>query len=1102
MKLFRLPTLLIAAMITMALTACVDDYFADKNPAGLAPGTPVELTLDLTVPESATAINGTSRANPDIELNRQIFDMFLLFFDEEPTSPTKGRLKSKFYFSSITSASETQCDPELSSNGSALIVRTGLGAGKVRHIHTTAGLTRIVGLANVSIKGSADILSRLTEITSFSELESLMVSTIDRSSGLPDLESELSLMSGFYCDNDDIHKAEHYTPCDVKTDSHNGLVKIESSALNGTVWLTPLQSRVRFVIDGNGSLGGTFELRSWQVYNLPGQTPLLCHGLPTSDNETFEPVDIKPLNSALSTTIYGYRNDEGLFGDEKVNNANLYAFSFFPADNHPGNPKQPITSYEQRAAWTGWNAIDVIAPEDKEYTHAPDNATYVVLRGRYTGKTLITESAGSEPREKDVDADVSYTVFLGHASGVNNAVPDFSDFNVLRNTNYTYVVRVKGVNQISVEVNAGTDVRPDAEGNISVLDSRTERLDCHYEQRVITISRKQILDAINNQTFRMIVDEPVFGITHATYRFFKLKNDGTYDRDDNNSLIPAGDYDPEGALPYMQWVQFYRHTNDEISRNYIPFTRPKRDGKLMDVRQFMTELYNFACSGTDPDEKAVFTLYFDEYVYLDDNGNQIHTPTNKPAPWKLLVSQVNVRALTLLGTTRFSADHNSSYSTAGTRFEQMQMQTIYNPNAPGLTRAWATENIEEVIFGDGVNEFNYVPYSYYTGLASISGVTRYGRQNCWKCINQGSNADQGLNRRKIDNLIDTLTGYINRFDTKTWYTECMGRNRDLNGNGVIDNDEFRWYIPSIEQCQLLYVGHEGLTPEAQLYNPTIESANLYIFDNKLTYPFKHYISSSGSKLWSEEGCSTGAMRYNSNSPGDKLEKVHVRCVRDIGTDAARGPQIPGNISANGFEEARFQSIYELVEGSAVEGRTHVDCRVVLSNLNIGATRTTAEKRERPGSVNTFSDTNRPFMDFEVADTILTNVNMVEYFQAVEGTIIQDTRCKELGPGWRLPTITELAVMKWAKPSLIRAFGSRTRSYYQQAGIIQDGWHKLPGWLHIFNNYSNFALDGIQRTNVRCVRDYMSDDELNTDNNETNNHSNSNSRARTPRRVLR
>ncbi|MCX4263737.1 MAG: DUF3575 domain-containing protein [Muribaculaceae bacterium] len=51
-----------------------------------------------------------------------------------------------------------------------------------------------------------------------------------------------------------------------------------------------------------------------------------------------------------------------------------------------------------------------------------------------------------------------------------------------------------------------------------------------------------------------------------------------------------------------------------------------------------------------------------------------------------------------------------------------------------------------------------------------------------------------------------------------------------------------------------------------------------------------------------------------------------------------------------------------------------------------------------------------------------------------------------------------------------------------------------------------ALDGIQGTNVRFVRDYMSDAELNTDNNENenenDNHNNSGSRARTPRRVRR
>ncbi len=1079
--------LLLAAIYALLASSCTDDFFDEDGRGGLAPGTPVELTLGLSVPQPAAAVSNPSRANPTTEINRQIYDLFLFLFDEEEGA-TKGQLKSKFYFPSISSAQYTQCDPTLSSNGSALIERSTLGSGHIRHLHTTAGRTRIVGLANVSVKGSANILQQLTEIRTLEELQQIMVSTIDRQSGLPDIESELSVMSGYYCEEGSHSGADGYTPCIASADSHNGCVDIRSAALPGKVWLTPLQSKVRFVVDGNGTLGGKFELQSWQVYNLPGQTPLICPGSTVM-------TDIRPTRSRLKTTIYPYEAPDGenLFGEEEIDADHVYAFAFFPADNHPGAPKNEIDSYAGRASWTGWESqTGTVEPDSKTYANAPDNATYVVLRGHYSGKSLITDAADAEPTEKDVDADVTYTVFLGH-----NSATDFTDFNTYRNTNYTYVVRVKGVNQISVEVNTGHDRRPDAEGNISVVDSRTEVLDCHFEQRVIHISRRQVLDAITNRTFRVIVDEPVLGKQQATYNFFRLNDDGEYATDADGNRIIAGEHDPENALPFMDWVEVYRHAPNEASRSYIPYTRPKHNNQLKDVRGFMTDLYDFALAGEDPEEEAVYTLFFNEYVYIDEATG------NEDVSWKRLVSQVNRRSLTLLGSTKFSTDHNSSYSTAGTRFEQTQMQTIYNPDAPGLERAWAVENIEEDIVMHNDARYSYIPYEYYAGINGPNAVTRYGRQNCWRAFASNSG-------NMFSNLVDTITGLIiKRSDNKTAYTECMNRNRDLNGNGQIDNEEMRWYIPSIEQYQLLYVGRAALSPETQLYNPSIESKNFIIHNGNTTYKFKHYMSSSNQKMWSEEGCSTESMVFNSNQIKHNVGKIYIRCVRDLGTDAARSTNIPWNIYDSRYMNdetcinARFQSVYEIVEGATNTGSENIAARIDITYLTPTATRTTAEMRERPGAVNTFSTSNNPFHTIEVANTTFQNVYMDDYFSAVEGELIGDTQCSQLGQGWRLPTITEIAVMRWAKSSLVPgSTASRTRSYFQSAGIHQDGWWGIPGWIHIMGNYNNFALENNHNFNVRCVRDYtgnhIDDDDENTD----DTPSVSNKPARRARRVRR
>jgi hypothetical protein len=43
------------------------------------------------------------------------------------------------------------------------------------------------------------------------------------------------------------------------------------------------------------------------------------------------------------------------------------------------------------------------------------------------------------------------------------------------------------------------------------------------------------------------------------------------------------------------------------------------------------------------------------------------------------------------------------------------------------------------------------------------------------------------------------------------------RNRDLDGDGIIDPEELRWYIASLDQLCGLFIGDQGLSSEAQLY---------------------------------------------------------------------------------------------------------------------------------------------------------------------------------------------------------------------------------------------------------------------------------------------
>ena len=46
---------------------------------------------------------------------------------------------------------------------------------------------------------------------------------------------------------------------------------------------------------------------------------------------------------------------------------------------------------------------------------------------------------------------------------------------------------------------------------------------------------------------------------------------------------------------------------------------------------------------------------------------------------------------------------------------------------------------------------------------------------------------------------------------------CLQRNRDNNGNGMIDEDEIKWYLPSYNQMLNTYIG-KATIPEAYWFH--------------------------------------------------------------------------------------------------------------------------------------------------------------------------------------------------------------------------------------------------------------------------------------------
>ncbi len=144
-----------------------------------------------------------------------------------------------------------------------------------------------------------------------------------------------------------------------------------------------------------------------------------------------------------------------------------------------------------------------------------------------------------------------------------------------------------------------------------------------------------------------------------------------------------------------------------------------------------------------------------------------------------------------------------------------------------------------------------------------------GLKNTWKIINTkttkkwadyvniAQNGFTGATPPTSANIM-TTTGTNPMF-------ECLSRNRDLNGDGKIDEDEVRWYLPSVRQCIFAWCGKKSLPTEI-----SFETTN-YATSTNLGFRI----------WWALEGTAISSWDNKDTNP-------MIRCVRNLGTNSTSG----------------------------------------------------------------------------------------------------------------------------------------------------------------------------------------------------------------------
>lgn len=741
----------------------------------------------------------------------------------------------------------------------------------------------IIGIANLTTETTTTAFRVTKEdmdaITTLDELSSYVMrmengNTIERNA--------LFMMTGYAVDN-----ATGSTDIDI-VGNEGGTTELSCSIL-----LTRVDAKIRVNITSSPKdptwSNFSFEPRTWRVMRVPSQTLLL------------------PYDQTSGKTVAGpWLDSEGVAWDATVNaeyfdtqerpfetvdrteddNTQYYtggSFVFYMPENRK-RFREEITvtgneGYALREESNTVNEVDGSKPgqiyTNTDFKYADPNSTYLIL----TGYLSYTAQNGTV-----VNTDARYIVHLGYYS------KDPNDYDTKRNGDYTYNIKVTGVNSLQTEVLNGAEDREDRpgyEGDVVYSNNEIYYLDSHYDRCLLEILPSDVTDAMT-----WSVKTPFSSGVHAVgedyvgvedFRWIKFAINKKYDIPHTRYAKYPGDdkYDPD-------WKPLSADLND------VPL--------LVDIDQLIEYLklvkkedpsMSRILAGGTTDGHVCITAFVEENLYYYDPVNDPFRQNPQPQLWHDCVDRDD-RMMHIvvpedgMSDGYYSPDGNTSVVTSLYSFIQKSIRTVYNAENRSLQTAWGLESVME---GSDNGYQGRLP----TGnVSSAQGSWNYNR-------NGRRNSLTWMEGKRWTDVIQTSERYgLNPGYEYATYA-CLLRNRDLDGDNVVDGDEVRWYLAAIDQLTDIFLGEWALD----------EASRLYPYDPKNgQYPptgkvYWHYTSSSPdggnpNVLWAEEGASRGSFGSSADVITDG--RYAYRCVRNLGIDINKPDTEPEDlvdVTANG-----------------------------------------------------------------------------------------------------------------------------------------------------------------------------------------------------------
>lgn len=613
------------------------------------------------------------------------------------------------------------------------------------------------------------------------------------------------LMSGKYCPS-----GKTYDQCDGLLD-----IKPGENKLDGIIRLRRSVAKITFVFKG-----GSHEVKS------EGGTTTTAH-------VTFKPESYGLYEYSRSSTLMErdwndfieYKGDPNVSEENRFHNGSDFPitgneFEFYMPENAQTANADPVLATEWRyynREERKSNGVDNPTQEQyNEFKYAPKHGTFVAVKGTI-----------SIP-EENYSGDVTYYIHLG------NFTKFAGDFTVRRNYHYTYTITVNGVDNIIAEAKAedGSEIQPGAEGNIThTTDAYLDvRLDSHYETVLLKVEAN-----VDAGTYAVRINSP-----YSKNVMVK-------------STDPDADFEAKKKDLDYGWIRFGKPATTTADGNKAYRSYPG-DAKTTDVFGLIAALQStnptekYWSEDTYNGKKYYYTIaYVNEYYYEDKMNNA----ADKTAVLKEFINSDDRTMSVILGPNVFeSKDGHSTYTDLTHGFFNISQRSIKTFYDLSVANPFGIEQIEETAEtsnygGTGTDSDNGYANNPKFSTSTSSWVT----SNKWRTyVTNGFNGNVKMGKDAAE-------------------YQCLLRNRDENGNGIIDASEIKWYLPAVNQCTYYWFGMNSLPEDARI---TLEdrTQNSYWSSTK-----------AHAKWWAAEGSAYGP--DDNSTP--VISKNKVRCVRSLKT---------------------------------------------------------------------------------------------------------------------------------------------------------------------------------------------------------------------------